>query len=253
MITFWLGGILFAGVGMWAVMPTFWFVLRRLKPVEADGARVWPRVSIIVPACNEEGAVESSVRSLLALEYPNYEVIAVNDRSTDATGAIMDQVAADSEHCRVVHVSELPEGWLGKNHAMHLASTEATGDLLLFTDGDVIHEPAALRSAVDFAERKKLQHLCLLPRMIPGSYFEDSLVAFFGFAFAIGQQVHVMVAGVTTLRSGSVVLPEDLTLGVTDGENVFPIGSTDQNETFVVGLDSGPEKTGQYNKQRGNL
>lgn len=202
MITFWLGWILFAGVGMWAVMPTFWFVLRRLKPVEADGARVWPRVSIIVPACNEEGAVESSLRSLLALEYPNYEVIAVNDRSTDATGAIMDQVAADSEHCRVVHVSELPEGWLGKNHAMHLASTEATGDLLLFSDGDVIHEPAALRSAVDFAERKKLQHLCLLPRMIPGSYFEDSLVAFFGFAFAIGQQVHLIGTSIPFAYAG---------------------------------------------------
>lgn len=192
MIIYWLGWILFASIAVWAVVPTFWFVLRRLKPVQNIDDVAWPKVSIIVPACNEESAVECSLRSLLALDYPYYEVIAVNDRSTDSTGQIMDRVAADADNCRVVHVTELPDDWLGKNHAMHLAASQATGELLLFTDGDVIHEPAALQSAVDFLERKKLQHLCLLPKMIPGSYVEDSLVAFFGFAFAIGQQVHLI-------------------------------------------------------------
>lgn len=202
MISFWLGWILFAGVATWAIVPTLWFVLRRLKPVESDDGRSWPKVSIIVPACNEEEAVESSLRSLLALEYSNFEVIAVNDRSTDSTGEIMDRVAVDSDHCRVVHVTELPKGWLGKNHAMHLASTEASGEMLLFTDGDVIHEPAALRSAVDFLQQKRLQHLCLLPKMIPGSYLEDSLVAFFGFAFAIGQQVHLIGTSIPFAYAG---------------------------------------------------
>ena len=191
---FWFGWILFVGIAFWVVPPVLWFVLRQLRPVltsDTDISR-WPRVSVIVPARNEAAAVEQSLRSLLKLDYPDVQLLAVNDRSTDDTGAIMNRVAGDDPRCQVIHIEVLPDGWLGKNHAMHVAAGMATGEYLLFTDGDVIHEPAALRSAVTYLKRKRLRHLCLLPRMIPGGFFENCIVAFFGFAFAIGQQVHLI-------------------------------------------------------------
>ena len=188
---FWSGWLLFGGIFLWTVPAVLWFVARRLNPTKQGTSRTLPSVSIIVPACNEADAIEQSLRSLLKLQYSDFEIIAVNDRSTDATGEIMDCVAATDARCRIIHISELPSGWLGKNHAMHTAAQHATGKLLLFTDGDVIHEPDSLNAAVCYLVDRQLQHVCLLPRMIPGSYIENSMVAFFGFAFAIGQQVHL--------------------------------------------------------------
>lgn len=193
---FWFGWILFGLIFIWTFLPVVWFVGRRLHPATTSagrsGDKPLPRVSIIVPACNEERAVGRALNSLLTLDYPDYEVLAVNDRSTDRTGAIMEEVAAQHAHCQVLHIEQLPDGWLGKNHAMHKAAQAATGDLLLFTDGDVIHEPNALVSAVRYLREQQLQHLCLLPRMIKGSFLEDAVVAFFGLAFSIGQQVHLI-------------------------------------------------------------
>ncbi|MCP4172372.1 MAG: glycosyltransferase [Fuerstiella sp.] len=191
---FWFGWILFSGIAVWVVPPVLWFVCRRLQPVLTNHtpSGEWPAVSVIVPARNEAAAIERALRSLLKSDYPGIQLLAVNDRSTDDTGAIMNRVASDDSRCQVIDVEVLPDGWLGKNHAMHLAAGIAKGEYLLFTDGDVIHEPAALRSAVTYLKRKRLSHLCLLPRMIPGGFFENCIVAFFGLAFAIGQQVHLI-------------------------------------------------------------
>lgn len=189
---FWGGWILFGLVVIWTLLPVIWFVGRRLHPVTLTGGEALPRVSIIVPACNEELGVQAALESLVSLQYPDFEVIAVNDRSTDRTGELMDAVAVEHENCRVLHIEELPEGWLGKNHAMHAASECANGELLLFTDGDVVHESGALAAAVLHLQKHRLQHVCLLPRMIKGSFLEDAVVAFFGLAFSIGQQVHLI-------------------------------------------------------------
>ena len=190
---FWLGWLLFAGIAFWILPPVLWFVSRQLRPVPASEAdrSDWPSVSVIVPARNEAAAIEQSLRSLLQSDYPNVQLLAVNDRSTDDTGAIMNRVANEDPRCHVTHIEVLPGDWLGKNHAMHVAASIATGEYLLFTDGDVIHDPAALRSAMTYLQRKQLRHLCLLPRMVPGGFFENCVVAFFGLAFAIGQQVHL--------------------------------------------------------------
>jgi glycosyltransferase involved in cell wall biosynthesis len=150
------------------------------------------RVSIIVPARNEEEDIELSLIRLLELDYDNYEVIAVNDRSTDRTGEIMERVAENpvltSGRLRVIHHRELPAGWLGKTHAMWTATNEATGDWLLFTDADVLFKPDSLRRALAYAEAEKADHVVLFPRMImkqPGEYM---MIAFFQTMFVFGHR-----------------------------------------------------------------
>ncbi len=158
-----------------------------------------PRVSIVVPARNEEADIESSLRRLLALDYDNYEVIAVNDRSTDRTGEIMERIAQEPHFSqktremwrpilRVIHHRELPAGWLGKTHAMWTATNAATGDWLLFTDADVLFKPDSVRRALAYAEAERADHVVLFPQMImkrPGEYM---MIAFFQTMFVFGHR-----------------------------------------------------------------
>ena len=149
------------------------------------------RVSIIVPACNEEEDIEQGLSRLLALDYDNYEVIAVDDRSTDRTGGIMDRVAASpaAHGClRVVHLNELAAGWLGKTHAMWTASLQATGDWLLFTDADVLFKPEVLRRALAYAETENADHVIVFPRMIMKRPGEKMMIAFFQTLFTFGHR-----------------------------------------------------------------
>ena len=150
-----------------------------------------PRVSIIVPACNEQETIEQGLSQLLALDYENYEVIAVDDRSTDRTGEIMDRVAAsEAAHgrLRVIHVDSLPSGWLGKTHAMWTAGKQASGDWLLFTDADVLFKPDALRRALVYAESEPADHVVLFPRMIMRQPGEKMMIAFFQTLFVFGHR-----------------------------------------------------------------
>jgi glycosyltransferase involved in cell wall biosynthesis len=150
-----------------------------------------PRVSVIVPACNEEETIEQSLRQLLALDYDNYEVIVVDDRSTDNTGEMIDRVAASPEAhslLKVIHVGELPSGWLGKTHAMWVAGERATGDWLLFTDADVLFKPDVLRRALAYAEAESADHVVVLPRMIMKHPGERMMIAFFQTLFTFGHR-----------------------------------------------------------------
>jgi len=151
-----------------------------------------PRVSIIVPARNEAEHIQETLRRLLALEYPNYEIIAVNDRSTDHTGSLMEEIAASSSAhglLRIVHIKELPTGWLGKTHAMWTASEQATGDWLLFTDADVLFKPDTLRRAVAYAEAERADHVVVFPRMIMLNPGERMMMAFFQTLFMFGHRL----------------------------------------------------------------
>src|ERR1700732_5302757 len=152
-----------------------------------------PRVSIIVPARNEEEVIEQALSTLFALDYDNYEVIAVNDRSTDRTGEIMERVAsgahAEVSGClRLIHHHELPKGWLGKTHAMWTATNQATGDWLLFTDADVMFKPESLRRALAYAEAERADHVVLFPRMIMKRAGEYMTIAFFQTMFVFGHR-----------------------------------------------------------------
>jgi glycosyltransferase involved in cell wall biosynthesis len=157
-------------------------------PVSPSGNR---RVSIIVPARNEEESIEQALTQLLVLDYDNYEIIAVNDRSTDRTGEIMENLAAESSargQLRVIHHHELPKGWLGKTHAMWTATNHAAGDWLLFTDADVMFKPESLRRALAYAEAERADHVVLFPRMIMKRAGEYMTIAFFQTMFVFGHR-----------------------------------------------------------------
>ena len=151
-----------------------------------------PRVSIIVPARNEQDHIAESLTRLLQLDYVNYEVIAVNDRSMDNTGEIMNRVAAMPEaqggRLKVIHITSLPRGWMGKVNAMWTGANESNGEWLLFTDADVLFRPGSLRRALAYAESERADHVVLLPRMIMHGPGETMMVAFFQSLFVFGHR-----------------------------------------------------------------
>jgi len=138
-----------------------------------------PRLSVIVAACNEADTIEPAARTLLAQAYPDLEILLVNDRSTDATGTLIDRLAAEDDRVRAVHVAALPEGWLGKVHALDCGVRAATGTFLLFTDADVHFAPGALGRAVAWCEARGLDHLAVMPSLWPTSLLTDAVVGAF--------------------------------------------------------------------------
>ncbi len=144
-----------------------------------------PRVSVIVAARNEERAIESALASLLALDYPDYEVIVVDDRSEDGTGAILDRMARDHSLLRVLHVEQLPPGWLGKNHALQRGAEMATGSWLLLTDADVVFHPEALARAVTLAGEMQADHLAAMPEVPAPTLPLAAALVFFNLGFSL--------------------------------------------------------------------
>jgi glycosyltransferase involved in cell wall biosynthesis len=168
-----------AAAGAW-VLAGAWVVrtvtaARRMR--EVPNLRDWPadasedaRLAVVVPALNEEAAVEGCLRSLLASQGVRLEIVAVDDRSTDRTGALMDAVAAevpgDGPHTlRVIHIEELPEGWLGKPHALSRGARATAAPWVLFTDADAWFAPDALARSLAFVEAEAADHFVLLPTL----------------------------------------------------------------------------------------
>ncbi len=100
------------------------------------------------PACNEEAAIEKCIQSLLAQDYPALKVVAINDRSTDRTGEIIQRLAVNEPRLVAREIKTLPDGWLGKNHANFVGAGATDSDWILFTDGDIMFERDALSKAV---------------------------------------------------------------------------------------------------------
>ena len=139
----------------------------------------WPRVSLIVPARNEVETLGPAMRSRLAEGYPALEVVLVDDRSTDGTGALVDAIAAEDSRVRALHLDSLPPGWLGKLHAMSEGLRRATGEWILFSDADVHLAPGTIARAVSLAEAQRLAHLSLLPQLDPATWLVDAALASF--------------------------------------------------------------------------
>jgi cellulose synthase/poly-beta-1,6-N-acetylglucosamine synthase-like glycosyltransferase len=139
-----------------------------------------PSLTVIVPARDEAADIAATLHSLLQQDYPNLQIIAVNDRSTDRTGEIITTLAAQYPNkLRALHITELPEGWLGKTHAMALAARQAPTDYLLFTDADVLFRPDAIRRALAYAVAAQADHLVTLPTTIIKRWDEAALLSFF--------------------------------------------------------------------------
>jgi glycosyltransferase involved in cell wall biosynthesis len=148
-----------------------------------------PSLTIVVPARNEQAEIEPALRSLLQLNYPQYEVVAINDRSTDQTGQIMERLAAESPsqgRLRVVHVNDLPAGWLGKVHAMWTGAQQAglqskpqfMSDWILFTDADCVFAADSVRRAVHYALKTGTDHLVLFPTAHMHTLGERMMISF---------------------------------------------------------------------------
>lgn len=137
----------------------------RLRDLEADPPKAWPSVSVVVPARDEADTLVPALRSKLALPYPRLEVVLVDDRSTDATPRLARELAATHPRLSVVRVDQLPSGWVGKVHAMHRGVEHASGEWLLFCDADVHIAADTLQRIVAYAERERLDHVAMLPRI----------------------------------------------------------------------------------------
>lgn len=147
-------------------------------PREVPPRAEWPRLSLIVPACNEGATIEAATKAKLASDYPNLEVVLVDDRSTDTTTEIVARLAADDDRVRVVRIDELPSGWLGKVHAMQRGAAGATGEWLLFSDADVHIEATLLRRVIATAEERRLDFVSMMPRIWSSGFALDVVIAF---------------------------------------------------------------------------
>lgn len=185
------GGVIFACLAwiiaaawLWRILPALKFLPTVPDLCDPKYARTnldpWPSIAVIVPAKDESCSIEKCLRSLLENSYPNLQIVAVNDRSTDGTGSIMDRAAAGApDKLHVLHVKELPPGWLGKSHAMTIAAENIQAEWLLFTDGDVIFAPDALHRAMAFATEGGADHFVLYPTLELHGWAEHMLIAFF--------------------------------------------------------------------------
>jgi glycosyltransferase involved in cell wall biosynthesis len=147
-----------------------------------------PMVSIIFSALDEEAAIEDAVNSFIKLDYPNFEVIAVNDRSTDSTPDILNRLSQLHPALVVHHIKTLPTGWFGKNHALHIAAKEARGEWLLFTDADVLMKKDTLVQAMSYAIDNKLDHLTIFEHHIRKTFGLKLLLLAYYLAYSIARK-----------------------------------------------------------------
>ncbi|NWQ39908.1 glycosyltransferase [Bacillus sp. EB106-08-02-XG196] len=174
------------GILVWTVFLIDGFIgLRKIEALEAEKSlEDGPLLSVIVAARNEAGQIKSSILSQLEQTYKNVEWILVNDRSTDSTGLLMDELQQEDHRITVIHIEELPEGWLGKNNALYKGFLQASGKWLLFTDADVKFDKETFAKALHYFERHELDHLTAAPNLSANPFWLKSFIAFFMFGFS---------------------------------------------------------------------
>ena len=144
-----------------------------LCPVSAPG------LIVVVPAKDEAETLRPAMETLLAQDYIWMRVVAVDDRSTDGTGALMEELAAAHPgRLDVVHLTETAEGWMGKTFAMEVAAQRSRSEYILFTDADVWFSPSVLRRALAYAEMARADHLVVVPTPVTESWGERTVLGF---------------------------------------------------------------------------
>lgn len=190
--------------GAAAIGLVFFFVNRAVfRSLPAAGPGSFPRVSVVIPARNEERDLAATLRAHAASDYPDLEVIVVDDRSTDGTASIAASFAAGDPRFRVVAGEDPPAGWLGKTHALEEGARAASGAWILFADADVLYAPDALRRAVAEALRRRLAFLALLSRIETRGFGEGVVVANLYDRFYRGPGFLTQIPGVTGLGAGT--------------------------------------------------
>lgn len=180
----WLAAV--TALGVLVVAITFARGARSIPNLAAQPPRVdGPLVSVVFAARDEGPNIEASLSSLLAQSYHQLEIVAVDDRSVDDTGAILERMAARDSRIHVARVRELPPKWLGKNHALHTGAAVARGDYLLFTDADIVFDREAIARAVAFVEERGVDHLTLGPELESPTNMLALVVNFFSLGFLL--------------------------------------------------------------------
>lgn len=169
----------------------FYRLLRAVPPA-CRGEGGSPLVSVVVPARNEEGKIGRCLSSLLAQDYPNLEIIVVDDRSTDRTAEIIEEFARRDARVRMLRGTDLPEGWIGKCNALAHASAKARGDWLIFTDADTFHKPNSLADAVSFARENGADLVSFVPVQELGSFWERVVMPTLLGSFLCGDPFHTV-------------------------------------------------------------
>lgn len=182
-LLYWLFMLIQMGVGLKLLNP--------LPPASGKPGKP-PLVSIILAAKEEEKTIRETVQYLLQQDYSRFEIIAVNDRSQDSTGRKLEELRKWSESrpesripLTIIHITTLPEGWLGKNHALYQGYKQARGNYLLFTDADVKFQPGTIRDAIQYAEQEDADHVTMSPYMKSGSFWLQAFVHYFLFSLCL--------------------------------------------------------------------
>lgn len=189
-VAWWFSGGILGAIWLWRAAEAI-IGLRNVADLSKPywDKRPSPRLTIIVPAKDEGENIEQCLSSLLELDYSNYEIVAVDDRSVDQTGAIMDRLQAQyPAKLKVIHISEVPSGWLGKTHAMWKAAEVSTSDWILFTDGDVFFRADSVRRSVTYAESAGADHLVLFPTLIMKGFGEQMALSAVQSVFSLWQR-----------------------------------------------------------------
>ncbi len=163
--------------------------LPNLGKIQPSLTGSFPHVSIVFAARDEAEKLPAALASMAALDYPNYDIIAADDRSADVTGKILDDFAAQNPRVTAMHIAELPPGWLGKPYALEEAARRATGEWLVFTDADVVFMPGVLGRALALAERERWDHLTLLAEVEMRGFLEKVALGFFALCFILGNRI----------------------------------------------------------------
>lgn len=169
----------------WGALHLLW--LRDFPPARDEDC---PFISILFSARDEEEKLAGALRTLLALDYPRYEIVAVNDRSQDSTGGILDEFARAHQKLKVIHVAELPAGWLGKPHGLQKAWEQSRGEWLVFTDADARFSPDVLRRSVSLTRKRGWDHLTILGEVEMVGFWEKVSITFFGMGFYLATDPH---------------------------------------------------------------
>jgi cellulose synthase/poly-beta-1,6-N-acetylglucosamine synthase-like glycosyltransferase len=145
-----------------------------------------PRLSVVIATCNDADTIEDAVNTLLRQDYPDLEIVVVNDRSTDWTGQIINRIARKDSRVRTIQIQDLPTGWLGKVHALHVGTQKASGEWILYTDADVYFKHGALRKAISFVIADHSDHLALMPIPRAPSFLLRVVLQAVGGVFVLG-------------------------------------------------------------------